>query len=219
MGRAQFDKTQAQQPNMGWRYKSTVFLRNAHRHVCFYTIMRAGTSTINTARLAWRFTRLPFNFLPFGVALIGLVGTLALCHLVVARERAQLQRRTEAEAKHVAGQIQSGVLQRFDPLHRLGVWWLSQGRPLATRDWQTDAQLFLSATVGLKQVLWITANGRQVWSVRPGAAPEVSTSQLAGPELKTLAAAARRLNSVVVSGVFTGDTGAAALYACAPVSQ
>jgi PAS domain S-box-containing protein len=161
--------------------------------------------------------RFSLNLLPAAVALCGLACTLQLCDVLVARERAQLRRRTEAEAKHVAGQLQTGLLQRFDPLHRLGAWWLSQGRPLAPEDWRNDAQLFLSASVGLKQVTWIGAKGKSLWSVRPGAFPKVLRRPT--PELTGLVAAARQLNAVAISSLFSGDDGRQALYACAPISR
>ena len=137
---------------------------------------------------------------------------------MVERERAQLNQRTDAEAKHVASQIQTGLLQQFDSLHRVAEWWLSQGRPLTVEDWNTDAQLFLSPT-GLTQAIWIDTHGRQRWSVRPGEAPEDSGSRVPAPELADVVAKARPLGSVVVSPLFAYTPAAMSLYACVPVRQ
>jgi len=164
-------------------------------------------------------TRASYNLLAIGVALCSIGATFSFSSFMVERETAQLHVRTEAEARHVASQIQAGLLKQFDSLHRLAEWWLSQGPPIAIEDWKTDAQLFLSPTTGLKQALWIDARGRQRWSVRPGEPPEVGGLQIVPPELAAIVAKARPLGSIVVSGLFAYTPAAISLYACVPVSK
>ena len=40
--------------------------------------------------------------------------------------------------------VKVGLLQAFEPLQRIGAWWLLQGRPLAPEDWENDAKLFVN---------------------------------------------------------------------------
>src|SRR5260370_16169946 len=110
--------------------------------------------------------------MPLLVAACALGATTMLAQALVSRERQQLRGRTDAEAKYVAAQLRTAVVQSMDVLPRIGNWWLSQGRPEAREDWETDAQLFLLPGTGLRELVWIDTNGRTLWSVRPGALPD-----------------------------------------------
>ncbi len=96
--------------------------------------------------------------MPLLVAACALGAATMLAQALVSRERQQLRGRTDAEAKYVAAQLRSAVLQSMDVLPRIGNWWLSQGRPEAREDWETDAQLFLQAGTGLRELVWIDTN-------------------------------------------------------------
>jgi signal transduction histidine kinase len=154
--------------------------------------------------------------LPFAIAVCGLAATLVLSDVLVRRDLAQLQARTEAEAKHVASQVRVGTLQAFDPLRRIGAWWLSQGRPLAPEDWDADARLFVRSLAGLELVTWTDARGESSWSVQPGVDTDPHALELPRADLKVALEAARRLNSFGVSRVFEIG-GQPKLYACTPV--
>jgi hypothetical protein len=125
--------------------------------------MRTGTTPRSTLFIL---------LVPLLVAACALGAAMMLAQGLVSRERQQLLGRTDAEAKHVAAQLQSAVLQSMDALPRIGNWWLTQGRPEAREDWETDAQLFLQAGTGLQELVWIDTNGRTLWSVRPGSLPD-----------------------------------------------
>jgi PAS domain S-box-containing protein len=159
-----------------------------------------------------------FNAASVAVAFCGLAGTVALFERLTLRERAELGRRTEVEAQHIAGQIQNGVMERLDPLHRIGEWWVSQGRPLSPDDWETDAQLFLTAGAGLQQLSWMEANGSLSWSVRPGALPD-TTVQRPAHDLRGFVRRACSHNPAAISGVFKDENRKPAIYACSSVTR
>src|SRR5438067_1058364 len=102
---------------------------------------------------------------PLLVAACALGAAMVLAEGLVSRERLQLVARTDAEAKHVASQLGSAVVQAMDVLPRIGNWWLSQGRPEARQDWETDAQLFLRSGTGLRELEWVDTFGNTLWSV------------------------------------------------------
>src|SRR5579863_847247 len=108
------------------------------------------------------------------ILLSGLVAALVLCKRVIAREREELRTTTEAHARRIATQVQSGILGAVEPLKRLGQWWLTQGKPAEREDWDTDGQLFLTHSPGLQKALWIDSKGRQRWSAVPGAVPDLT---------------------------------------------
>ncbi len=156
--------------------------------------------------------------LPFLVALGGLITTLVFADALVKRELQQLRRRTAAESKHVAAQIGVGLRQSFEPLRRIAAWWLLQGRPLTPDDWDTDAQLFVSARAGLELLTWIDARGTRTWTVRPNLESDPKASEAPDPELRSTLQAAQRLNSLAVSPLFDSG-GKSKLYACYPVTR
>jgi signal transduction histidine kinase len=171
--------------------------------------MRPGT-----VRLIDRF----FRIAPLGVAFCGLSLTVLISDVLLQRELLQVRARTEAEAKHVASQLKLGVLQSIDPLQRMSAWWLLQGRPMAPEDWETDAQLFVSAQAGLRKVVWIDPNGKRSWSVRPGAVPDLTATGPSDPELEEVINAVRRLNTNALSPAFESND-ALLVYACVPVRR
>jgi signal transduction histidine kinase len=154
---------------------------------------------------------------PILMAVCALGATLALSRVLVERERAILTRRTDAEAKHVASQLRSAVLMSVDVLPRMADWWLSQGRPESSEDWETDAQLFLRSAPGLRQVIWLDAVGKPIWCVTPGAQP-VFHCQPNEPDL----IATVRQAGASKNGPFSNielRQGLSRLYACAAVRR
>jgi len=156
------------------------------------------------------------QILPFAVAVCGLAATLLFSDALVKRELLQLEHRTQAESKHVAAQVRVGVLQAFEPLQRIAAWWHLEGRPLTPDDWNTDAQLFVSAHAGLEMLTWVDAKGTRSWSVRPNVETDPNSSDSPDAELQVALQAAQRLNSLVVSRLFEVDR-KSKLYACTPV--
>ena len=78
-----------------------------------------------------RFSPGRLEWLPIVTAGVAIASTVAFSNFLATRDRAHLERRTEAEAHHIAAQLQEGVKSRLENLQRIGNWWLSQGRPLA----------------------------------------------------------------------------------------
>ncbi len=154
---------------------------------------------------------------PLLVIACALGAVMAVSHRLVSREREQLLGRTDAEAKHVAAQLRSALVQSMDVLPRIGHWWLSQGRPEVREDWETDAQLFLRSGTGLSQVAWIDTNGKMLWSVRPGAVPDF-THHSADAELAVTVRQARQSATLTLSNV-ANRNGVPHFYACVPVSS
>jgi signal transduction histidine kinase len=110
------------------------------------------------------------------------------------------------------------VLQAFDPLPRIGEWWLLQGRPLAPEDWDADAGLFMRSGAGLRTVSWVYADGKRSWTAKPGLNSKPNAFEQPGPELHRAVELARSGNGVVIPEVFELD-GRAMLYACAPIKR
>ena len=158
------------------------------------------------------------GLLPFATAVGALVSTVLLADYVTDRDLIELHRRTEAEAKHVAAQVRVGVLQAFDPLQRLAVWWLLEGRPAAPEDWETDARLFIKPRAGLRTVTWVDPGGRRAWVMRPAMAGPPVQGQPPDQELRYAMDMAARTSATAVSHVFrAGDDWS--IYACAPVKR
>src|SRR5450432_243719 len=105
------------------------------------------------------------------IILATLFATFTLCSSLVQRERAELERRTQAEAQQIATHLRIGMTAALEPLAHLGTWWLSQGKPFDLEDWRNDAQLFLTNASGLRQALWVGADGVERWSAMPTSEP------------------------------------------------
>jgi signal transduction histidine kinase len=165
------------------------------------------------------YLKLRSNFYVFVVPLLAaacaLGATLTLSQALVSRERQQLLGRTDEEAKHVAAQLRSALVQSVDVLPRIGNWWLTQGRPEAREDWETDAQLFLRLGTGLRQVAWIDTNGKTLWSVRPGAVPDFK-AQSPDADLADTLRQAFHNGTLTLSNV-ANRNGVPYFYACAPI--
>jgi sensor domain CHASE-containing protein len=153
--------------------------------------------------------------MPVLVAACALGAAMMLARGLVSRERQQLLGRTDAEAKYVAAQLRSAVLQSMDVLPRIGNWWLTQGRPEAREDWETDAQLFLQAGTGLRELVWIDTNGRPLWSVRPGSLPDFNRHS-PDTELAGTVRHAQQIGALTLSNV-ANRKGVPHFYACTPI--
>src|ERR1019366_860807 len=170
--------------------------------------MRTGTSSRPRSNL--------YVFLvPLLVAACALGAAMMLAQTLVSGERKQLLGRTDAEAKHVAAQLHFAVLQSLDVLPRIANWWLSQGRPDARKDWETDAQLFLQSGAGLREVVWINTKGNPLWSVRPGEVPDF-THPSPDAALAATVQQARKNGTLTLSNV-ANRNGVPHFYACAPI--
>jgi hypothetical protein len=154
--------------------------------------------------------------MPLLVAACALGAAMVLAQGLVSRERQQLQGRTDAEAKYVAAQLRTAVLQSMDVLPRIGNWWLSQGRPEAREDWETDAQLFLQAGTGLRELVWIDTNGKTLWSVRPGAVPDFKKHYSPDAELAVTVRQAQQNGALTLSNVANRNS-VPHFYACVPI--
>lgn len=160
-------------------------------------------------------SKLYIILMPLLVAACALGAAMMLAQSLVSRERQQLLGRTDAEAKHVAAQLRFAVLQSMDVLPRIANWWLSQGRPEAREDWETDAQLFLQSGTGLRELVWIDAKGKTVWSVRPGAVPDFK-HHAPDAELAVTVLQARQNGTLTLSNV-ANRNGVPYFFACAPI--
>lgn len=156
-----------------------------------------------------------FRLVSIGVLLCGVVSTFIVCEVLVKRERAELERRTEEETKHIAAQLQTGILSSLEPLRRIGAWWISQGKPLDPEDWASDAQIFLASSSGLREISWIGTDGIQRWSAKPGSSPNVSAVPVS-EEMRQLVNAARRRQSAALSRTVELQGGRRGFYACIP---
>jgi hypothetical protein len=94
-------------------------------------------------------------------------------------------------------------------------WWLSQGRPEAREDWETDAQLFLQSETGLRELVWIDTKGETLWSVHPGAVPDFKRHS-PDAELAVTVRQARQNGTLTLSNV-ANRNGVPHFYACAPI--
>jgi len=155
---------------------------------------------------------------PLGLFLCGVLATILLQNVLTERDRDQLEARTEAEARHVSAQVRVGILQAFDPLSRIGEWWLLQGRPLTPEDWESDAGLFMPAGAGLRSVSWVKPNGNLSWTAKPGLNAKPDSFEQPGVELQKAVEMARRLDAVASGGIFEIDN-RSLLYACAPIRR
>ncbi|HTS63262.1 MAG TPA: ATP-binding protein [Candidatus Acidoferrales bacterium] len=152
------------------------------------------------------------------VMLAGLVAAVLLCNNIIRRESAELQRTSEAEARRIAAHFQAGMLASLEPLEQLGRWWLSQGKPEAREDWRTDGQLFLSKALGLRQALWVGADGFEHWVATPGADPKISRSR-PNDRIRRVIAAANARRSITISDIFDLPTASSVLYVCFPIDE
>jgi signal transduction histidine kinase len=152
------------------------------------------------------------------IILAGLFATLTLCGSLVKRERAELERRTQAEARQIATHLQIGMMGAIEPLAHLGNWWLSQGKPFDREDWRNDAQLFLANASGLRQALWVGSDGVERWSALPGTAP-ITKPVRPNDAISRLIGEAGSRDSLVISGLFTAPGITHAVYVCVPVRR
>jgi signal transduction histidine kinase len=153
------------------------------------------------------------------IILATLFATLTLFGMLVQRERAELERRTQAEAQQIATHLQIGMMSALaPPLAHLGTWWLSQGKPLDREGWRNDAQLFLNNASGLRQALWVGSDGVERWSAIPGSAPITKPVRPDDP-IGRLVEEARSRDSLVISGLFTAPGISHALYVCVPMRK
>jgi signal transduction histidine kinase len=146
-----------------------------------------------------------------------LFATFTLCGSLVQRERAELERQTQAEAQQIAARLQVGMTGAIEPLARLGTWWLSQGKPFGQEDWRNDAQSFLANASGLRQALWVGLDGVERWSAKPGSAP-ITKPVRPNDALRRLIGEAGSRDSLV-SGLFNAPGITHALYVCVPVRK
>jgi len=108
-------------------------------------------------------------------------------------------------------------MSSVDVLPRMADWWLTQGRPVAREDWETDAQLFLNPETGLRQVFWLGPEGKTSWCVHPGGVPDFHCKVVV-PELSSLVPMEPNAEGPVLSRVVsTGEE--ATVYACIPVRR
>ena len=74
---------------------------------------RNGTiyCTVRTETSRWFGLSRVVRLLPFILFICGVLATLMLQDVLTHRDRAQLEARTESEARHVSAQVRVGVLQ------------------------------------------------------------------------------------------------------------
>ena len=154
---------------------------------------------------------------PFLTGLCALGATMMLSRVLITREQIQLQQRTDAEAKHVAAQLRSAVLQSVDVLPKIGKWWVSQGRPTSREDWESDAGIFMKSESSMREVVWLDSRGKVSWCVHPGGIPDFNCRK-AEPELTALVKQATASASVALSLVVVRQ-GVPFFYACTPIRR
>jgi signal transduction histidine kinase len=167
------------------------------------------TKTLSTVRSL-------FGIVPTGVAFCGLIVTIVAAQMVALQETARTSIRSSAEARHVAAQLKVGLLQAVEPLSRIAAWWLVEGRPTAPDDWQSDAELFISAKAGLEKVIWLDATGRPSWSAQPGLPPQTAGLEARDANLQAALDGVRRINATALSPAFGPDS-KSFFYACTPI--
>jgi signal transduction histidine kinase len=154
---------------------------------------------------------------PLPTALCVLGASMALSRVLVEREQGQVERRTDAEAKHVASQLRAAVLKSVEVLPQIGEWWVSEGQPESAAEWRADTGRFLRAEASLREVLWLDPRGRTVSCVLPSGTPGARCAE-APPELTPLAREARDHAGVALSQVIAGPD-APRFYACARIRR
>ena len=112
--------------------------------------------------------------LPVLVAFCSLAATVLGAQWVAKRRRRRDRNRHGGRGPPRCRAAVGRALQAFDPLHRIALWWLLQGRPLTPDDWHDDAQLFLTSKLGLQRLIWLGSGGTAVWSAKPGSAPDTT---------------------------------------------
>ena len=157
-----------------------------------------------------------FQLASAAVTLAGLIAAGSLCISLLGRERAELQRTSQAEATQIASRLHAGMTAAMEPIQGLGLWWLSQGEPEDREDWRTDAQLFLTRATGLRQAFWVDPDGYQRWMAVPDGDPAVQRVRPPDPIGDLVAAAADR-RSMTVSEVWNQPGVPNALYVCFPL--
>jgi signal transduction histidine kinase len=151
------------------------------------------------------------------VLVTGLVAAILLCSKLLTKESAELRATTDANARRIALQVQTGVLAAIQPLERLGQWWLSQGKPADRGDWATDGQLFLTQSTGLRQAFWVDPSGWQRWSAVPGSVPATDRIRPNDRIQREITAAGR--SKMSISGSFEAPGTGSAIYVCFPIRQ
>jgi signal transduction histidine kinase len=99
----------------------------------------------------------------------------------------------------------------------MGEWWLTQGRPVASEDWKTDAQLFLRPDLGLREVVWMNPQGQAVWCVKPGGHPDFHCPSI-DPAMSALVRHPEAGRSMVLSDVVVRQ-GPPRFFACTPIRR
>jgi PAS domain S-box-containing protein len=162
--------------------------------------------------------RLVFQAVSTAVMLIGLFAAIVLCKSLIIRQRAEILRAAAAETEHISIGLKAGLQESFEHLHRLGRWWLSQGKPFDLEDWRTDGQLFLSRSPGLRWAAWVGADGLQHWSAEPGAEPDTRRIR---PDSRVgeVVGAARSHDALTTSQIVSAPDMMAALYVCMPLGD
>jgi PAS domain S-box-containing protein len=153
------------------------------------------------------------------VSLSSLAGTLQLTRTLIQRERLQWQHRTDAETFHIAEQLRHGLADRFDALRRVGIWWQSQGRPLDSRDWETDLRMFFESAGGLQRLIWVDAAGKRSWSGSENVVPGERAFEPVPSELKQILGVVGRKKSLAISRVVDQPDGRRVVYACVPLQD
>src|SRR5579883_1773066 len=154
---------------------------------------------------------------PFLAGLCAVGATLALSRALTSREELQLSERAEAEARHFAAQVRAAVMTSLDAFPRIAEWWLTHGRPTATDEWTTDAQLFLRTDLGLRNVVWLSPSGAPLWCVKPGTNPDFRCSSVP-PALPALARQSVTRRSTLLSEITLRDN-APQFFACVPIRR
>jgi PAS domain S-box-containing protein len=150
------------------------------------------------------------------VFLGGLTGAALLCLRLANGEREEIRRNTQARATGIAAHLQAGIINSIEPLGRLGTWWLSQGKPLARDDWQTDGELFLRRAQGLRNASWVGTDGFEYWSAGPGTVPKAG--RVKPPALVTqLIGVAEAHWTTALSDVYGTPEATNVFYAASPV--
>jgi PAS domain S-box-containing protein len=111
-----------------------------------------------------RLWREDWNWLPLVVAVCGWCTTLALCRVMISRERAQVVQTATLAARNIQSKIMSSVSTHIAPLEALVARWSSDADPWLP-EWESDAGQLQQQHPVFESVAWVDAANQVRWSV------------------------------------------------------
>lgn len=117
-----------------------------------------GPSADSVAARQWR--------VPLQAGLSSAVATLFLCQALSMQQDAQLRLLIDAGASRLRAEVRSRLEERMEALELLASVWT--GRFFPSREaWESDAELIMSQSPGLKAIEWVESAGGVKWVYPP----------------------------------------------------